>query len=54
MHHYTKFDRSEILSGKTFTEVQNLQYDLDIEYIKAIFSHDIPAHGGAPQYQVWL
>ena len=19
-----------------------------------IFSHDIPAHGGAPQYQVWL
>ena len=25
MHHHTKFDRSEILSGQTFTEVQNLQ-----------------------------
>ena len=23
MHHHTKFDRSEILSGQTFTEVQN-------------------------------
>ena len=29
MHHHTKFDRSEILSGQTFTEVQNFQYDPD-------------------------
>ena len=25
MHHHTKFDRSEILSGQTFIEVQNLR-----------------------------
>ena len=28
MHHHIKFDRSEILSGQTFTEVQNLHCDL--------------------------
>ena len=43
MHHTTKFDRSEILSGQTFTEVQNLHCDLDLEYSKATFSQDIPA-----------
>ena len=37
MHHHTKFDRSEILSGQTFTEVQNLHCDLDLEYSKATF-----------------
>ena len=47
MHHHTKFDRSEILSGQTFTEVQNLQYDLDLEYSKAAFSQDTPAYGHA-------
>ena len=36
--HHTKFDRSEILSGQTFTEVQNLHCDLDLEYSKATFS----------------
>ena len=40
MHHHTKFDRSEILSGQTFTEVQNLHCDLDLEYSKATFSQD--------------
>ena len=44
MHHHTKFDRSEILSGKTFSEVQNLHCDLDLEYSKAIFSQDTPAY----------
>ena len=44
MHHHTKFGRSEILSGQTFTEVQNLHCDLDLEYSKAIFSQDIPAY----------
>ena len=34
MHHHTKFDRSEMLSGQTFTEVQNLYCDLDLEYRK--------------------
>ena len=43
IHHHTKFDRSEILSGQTFTEVQNLHCDLDLEYSKATFSQDIPA-----------
>ena len=47
MHHHTKFDRSEILSGQTFAEVQNLQYDLDLEYNKAAFSQDTPAYGHA-------
>ena len=29
--------------------------DLDLEdRIPFFFSHDIPAHGGPPQYQVWL
>ena len=37
MHHHTKFDQSEILSGQTFTEVQNLHCDLDLEYSKATF-----------------
>ena len=37
MHHHTKFDRSEILSGQTFTEVQNLHCDLDLEYSKQPF-----------------
>ena len=44
MHHHTKFDRSEILSGQTFTEVQNLHWDLDLEYSKATFSQDTPAY----------
>ena len=43
MHQHTKFDRSEILSGQTFTEVQNLHYDLDLDYSKATFSQDTPA-----------
>ena len=44
MHHHTKFDRSEILSGQTFTEVQNLHCDLDLEYSKGTFSQDTPAY----------
>ena len=44
MHHHTKFDRSEILSGQTFTEVQNLHCDLDLEYSKATFSQDTPPY----------
>ena len=44
VHHHTKFDRSEILSGQTFTEVQNLHCDLDLEYSKATFSQDTPAY----------
>ena len=44
MHHHIKFDQSEILSGQTFTEVQNLHYDLDLEYSKATFSQDTPAY----------
>ena len=44
MHHHTKFDRSEILSGQTFTEVQNHHWDLDLEYSKATFSQDTPAY----------
>ena len=43
MLHHTKFNRSEILSGQTFTEVQNLHCDLDLEYSKATFSQDTPA-----------
>ena len=42
MHHHTKFDRSELLSGQTFTEVQNLHCDLDLEYSQATFSQDTP------------
>jgi len=38
MHHHTKFDRSEILSGQTFTGVQNIHCDTDPEYSKATFS----------------
>ena len=38
MHHHTKFDQSEILSGQTFTEVQNFHYDLDLEHSKATIS----------------
>ena len=38
MHHHTKFDRSEILSGQTFIEVQNLHCDLDLEYSKLDFN----------------
>ena len=44
MHHHTKFDRSEILSGQTFIEVQNRRCDLDLEYSKATFSQDTPDH----------
>ena len=44
MRHHTKFDRSEILSGQIFTEVQNLHYDLDHEYNKTSFSQDTPAY----------
>ena len=44
MHHHTKFDQSEILSRQTFTEVQNLHCDIDLEYSKATFSQDTPAY----------
>ena len=44
MHHHTKFDRSEILSGQTFTEVQNLHCDHDLEYSKATFLQGSPAY----------
>ena len=44
MHHHTKFDQSEILSGQTFTKVQTLHCDLDLEYRKASFSQDTPAY----------
>ena len=44
LHHHTKFERSEILSGQTFTDVQNLHCDLDLEYSKATFSQDTPAY----------
>ena len=46
MHHHTKFDRSEILYGQTYTGVQNLHcdLDLDLEYSKATFSQDTPAY----------
>ena len=37
MHHHTKFDRSEILSGQTFTVVQNLHCDLDLNTAKQPF-----------------
>ena len=47
MHHHTKFDLPEILSGQTFTEVQNLHCDLDLEYSKATFSQDTPAYDHA-------
>ena len=43
MHHHTKFDQLEILSGQTFTEVQNLHCDLDLDS-KATFSQDTPAY----------
>ena len=43
MHHHTNFDRSEILSGQACTEVQNLQYGLDVEYSKATLLQDTPA-----------
>ena len=43
MHHHTMFDRSEILSGQTFIEVQNIHCDRDLEYSKATFSQDTPA-----------
>ena len=35
---------SEIVSGQRFTEVQNLHFDLDLEYSKATFSQDTPAY----------
>ena len=44
MHYHTKFDQSEILSGQTFTEVQSLHCDVDLEYSKATFSQDTPAY----------
>ena len=44
MHHHTKFDGSEILSGQTFAEVQNLHCDLDLEYSKVTFSQGTPAY----------
>ena len=44
MHLHTNFDRSEILSGQTFTDVQNLHCELDLEYSKATFSQDTPAY----------
>ena len=44
MHHHTKFDRSEILSGQTFTEVQNFHCDHDLEYSKATFLQGTPAY----------
>ena len=33
---------------QTFTEVQNLHCDLDLEYSKATFSQDTPAYEHAP------
>ena len=44
MHHRTKFDRSEVLFGQTFTGVLNLHCDLDLEYRKTTFSQDTPAY----------
>ena len=44
MHHHTKFNRSEILSGQTFTGVPNPHRDHDLEYNKGTFSHDTPAY----------
>ena len=52
MHHHTQFDRSEILSGQTFTEVQNLHCDLDLEYSKATFSQDTPVYEHALSNEV--
>ena len=43
MHDHTKYNRLEILSGQTSTEVPNLHCDLDFEYSKATFSQDTPA-----------
>ena len=43
MHHHTKFEWSDILSRQTFTEVQNLHYDLGLEYSKATIWQDTPA-----------
>ena len=40
MYHHTKFDWSEMLSRQTFTEVQNLHCDIDLEYSKSTFSQD--------------
>ena len=34
MHHHTKFNRSEILSGQTFTEVPNPHRDHDLDHNK--------------------
>ena len=42
MHHHTKFDWSEIWYGQTFTGVQNLHCDLDLEYSKATHSPNSP------------
>ena len=44
MYHHSKFDWSEILSGQTFTEVQNFHYDIDLEYSKATFSRHTPTY----------
>ena len=44
MHHCVKFDQSEILSGQTFTEIQNLHCDLKFEHSKATFTQDTPAY----------
>ena len=52
MHHHAKFDQSEILSGQTFTEVQNLHCDLDLEHSKATFSQDTPAYEHALSNEV--
>ena len=32
----------------------NPHCDIDLEDRSPFFSHDIPSHGGVPQYQVWL
>ena len=37
MHHHTKFDRSERLSGQTFTEVQNFTVTLTLNTAKQPF-----------------
>ena len=34
MHHHTKFNRSVILSGQTFTEVPNPHRDHDLDHNK--------------------
>ena len=61
MHHHAEFDRSEILSGQTFAEVQNLHCepkfsycDLDLEDRNPFFAHDALAYNDVSPYWGWL